>query len=49
MDKLESPLLSVILMGDKYPLHIIKEIVSMVDPLRDLVCTYEYRKIITLI
>jgi len=42
-------MLSVILMGDKYPLHIIKEIVSMVNPLRDLIYTYEYRKIIILI
>jgi hypothetical protein len=44
---LESPLLSVILMRNKYHLHIINEIVIMVGPLIDLVYTYEYRKIIT--
>jgi uncharacterized protein YchJ len=44
---LESPLLSVILMRNKYLLHIINEIVIMIGPLRGLVYTYEYRKIIT--
>jgi hypothetical protein len=34
-------------MEDKYPVHIINEIVSMVGPLRDLVYTYKYREIIT--
>ena len=33
------------LMRDRYPLHII---VSMVDPLRNSVYTYKYRKIIIL-
>jgi hypothetical protein len=33
-------------MRDKYPLHIINEIVSMVGLLRDLVYTYEYKDII---
>jgi hypothetical protein len=47
MERLEIPLLSVILMRDKYPLHIINEIVSMVGLLRDLVYTYEYKDIIT--
>jgi hypothetical protein len=31
-------------MGDNYFLHIINEIVSMVDLLRDLVYTYKYRE-----
>ena len=47
LERLEIPLLSVILMKDKYPLHIINEIVSMVGLLRDLVYTYEYKDIIT--
>ena len=47
MERLEIPLLSVILMRDKYPLHIINEITSMVGLLRDLVYTYEYKDIIT--
>jgi hypothetical protein len=47
MERLEIPLLSVILMRDKYPLHIINEIASMVGLLRDLVYTYEYKDIIT--
>ena len=37
----------MVLMRDKYPLHIINEIKSMTDPLRDLVYTYEYKEIIT--
>ena len=32
-------------MENKYLLHIINKIVGMVSPLRDLVYTYEYRKI----
>jgi len=46
---LESPLLSTTLIRDKYLLHIINEIISMVSPLRDYVYIYEYREIITLI
>jgi hypothetical protein len=44
----KSSLLLVTLMEDKYSLHIINEIISMVDPLRDLLYTYEFREIITL-
>jgi len=43
----KSSLLLVKLMEDKYSLYIINEIISMVDPLRDLLYTYEFRKIIT--
>jgi len=32
------------LMRDKYPLHVINEIVSMVGPLKDLLYNYEYKK-----
>jgi hypothetical protein len=39
-------MLSTTLMRDKYLLYIINEIASMIDPLRDLVYTYEYREII---
>jgi hypothetical protein len=39
-------MLSTTLMRDKYLLYTINEIVSMIDPLRDLVYTYEYREII---
>ena len=35
--KLKNPLLSAISMGDKYLLHTINEIVSMVNLLRDLI------------
>ena len=35
------------LMGDKYLLHIINEIINMVSLLKDLLYTYEYREIIT--
>jgi hypothetical protein len=38
---LQSPLLSATLIRDKYLLHIINEIISMVSPLRDFVYTYE--------
>jgi hypothetical protein len=34
-------------MKDEYPLHIINEIISMVDLLRDLLYAYECRDIIT--
>jgi len=47
--RLESPLLLVTLMGGKYLLHIINEIISMVGSFKDLVYTYKYREIITLI
>jgi len=33
------------LMGGKYLLHIIDEIINMVGPLRDIVYTYKYREI----
>jgi hypothetical protein len=33
----------MILMRDKYLLHIINEIISIIDPLGDLIYTYEYR------
>lgn len=36
------------LIRDKYSLHIINKIVNIIDPLRDLVYTYKYKKIITL-
>jgi hypothetical protein len=39
-------MLSTTLMRDKYLLYIINKIVSTIDPLRDLVYTYEYREII---
>jgi hypothetical protein len=39
-------MLSTTLIRDKYLLYIINEIVSMIDPLRDLVYTYKYREII---
>jgi hypothetical protein len=39
-------MLSTTLIKDKYLLYIINEIVSTIDPLRDLVYTYEYREII---
>jgi len=39
-------MLSTTLMRDKYLLYTINEIVSMIDPLRDLVYTYKYREII---
>jgi hypothetical protein len=39
-------MLSTTLMRDKYLLYTINEIASMIDPLRDLVYTYEYREII---
>jgi len=42
-ERLKSPLLLVTLMRDKYILHIINKIRSMVDPLRDLIYTYEYK------
>jgi len=41
----ESPMLLATLMGDKYILHIINEIVSMMSLLRDTVYTYEYRHV----
>ena len=47
--RLESPILSSILLRDKYLLHIINKIVSMIGPLRDLVYTYKYRETITII
>jgi hypothetical protein len=37
---LKSPLLSVILLRDKYPLHIINEMLSVVGPLKDLLYIY---------
>ena len=40
---LKSHLILATLKEDKYFLHIINEIVSIVDPLRDLVYNYEYR------
>jgi hypothetical protein len=40
-------MLLMTLMRDKYPLHVINEIVSMVGPLKDLLYNYEYRKINT--
>ena len=43
-ERLESPMLSAILMKGKYLLHIIHKIVSMVRPLRDLVYTYSIEK-----
>jgi len=46
---MKSPLLLETLMGGKYLLHIINEIVNMVGPLRDIVYTNKYREIITLI
>jgi hypothetical protein len=45
---LKSPWLPVTLMEEKYNLHIINKIVSMIGPLRDLVYIYEYKKIIIL-
>jgi hypothetical protein len=45
-EELESPLLSVALMKNKYPLHVINEMISMAGPLKDFVYIYEYRKII---
>ena len=36
-------MLSAILIGDKYPLHIINDIVNMVGILSDIVCTYRYK------
>jgi len=47
--RLESPLFLVTLMRDKYLLHVINEIISMVGLLKDLVYNYKYREIITLI
>jgi hypothetical protein len=49
MERLESSLFSTTLIRDKYILHIINEIVSMVGHLRDLVYTNKYKEIITLI
>jgi hypothetical protein len=48
-EELKSPLFFATLMEDKYLLHIINETLSIVGPLRDLIYTYKYRKIITLI
>jgi len=45
-ERLESPMFLAILMGGKYLLYIINEIVNMVG---DLIYTFKYRKIITLI
>jgi hypothetical protein len=36
----------VALMKNKYPLHVINEMISMAGPLKDFVYIYEYRKII---
>jgi hypothetical protein len=47
-EKPESPLLSATLMGGKNLLHIINKTISMSGPLRDLIHTYKYRKIIIL-
>jgi hypothetical protein len=44
---LKSPLFFVVLMRDKYLLHIINEIVSVVGLLKDLLYIYKYREIIT--
>ena len=41
---LESSLLLTTLIGDNYFLHIINEIVSMIDLLKDLVYNYKYRE-----
>ena len=44
-DGLKSPMLLATLIGDKYILHIINEIISMMSLLRDTVYTYEYRHV----
>jgi hypothetical protein len=44
---LKSSLLLVVLMRNKYLLHIINEIVSMMSSLRELLYIYKYREIIT--
>jgi len=49
-EKLDSPLISMILIKKKYLLHIINEIISMISLLKDLIYTYnKYREIITLV
>ena len=40
---MKNPLFSSTLIGDKYILHIINEIVHMIGPFKDLIYTYEYR------
>jgi hypothetical protein len=45
-EELESPLLLVALMKNKYLLHVINEMISMAGPLKDFVYIHEYRKII---
>ena len=40
---LKTPLFFTILMRDKYLLHIINEIISLINPLRDFIYTYEYK------
>jgi hypothetical protein len=47
--KTESPLLLTIIIGDVYLLHIINETVSILCPLKNLIYTYKYMKIIILI
>jgi hypothetical protein len=47
--RLESSLLPATLMGGKYLLDIINKIVNMKSPLKNLVYTYKYREIMTLI
>jgi hypothetical protein len=48
-EELKSPLFFATIMEGKYLLHIINETVNIVDSLRDLIYTYKYRKIITLL
>ena len=36
-------------MGGKYLLYIMNKIINMLDPLKDLIYTYKYRKFISLI
>jgi cellulose synthase/poly-beta-1,6-N-acetylglucosamine synthase-like glycosyltransferase len=40
---LKFPLFFTILMRDKYLLYIINEIISLINPLRDFIYTYEYK------
>jgi hypothetical protein len=47
--KTKSPLLLTIIIGDVYLLHIINETVSILCPLKNLIYTYKYMKIIILI
>lgn len=46
---METQLLLAILMRDKYYLYVNNKIISMVYPLKDLIYTYKYKEIITLI